>query len=299
MVKRVFAGIFSFIFASIIASIYGYMYMAPIIMGSILPFPYYILLIGGYAGIATAIAGGVFAILGKSKGFILMWVALQVAACPIAFIVNFSGVLSEMVTWVKAFVIIGSHLPLVLGVLALILSEKPKNTLAYVTELISVCGTLILGIYSIFHISLLFSLIFMGLGLLGLALMITAIIIAHDGRALNFTLTLLSGLCQAAQFIAIITASGIIGGIAPVILAVVSVIMTAVGSILVAYNLEIGFITLSFGIIALLVLLFLFGIMIERGFAIVALVTVLGLAVQLAEILIMRAREKESLAKPI
>lgn len=299
MIKRIFAGVFAFIFAMLLAAVCSFLFIIPIAMGEKLSFANYVILIAGCAGVALAIAGGVFAILRKSIGFVFVWVAIQVVACPIASVIAFSGILTDMSGFVKVLTIIGSFLPLVLGCVILILAEKPKNILAYITELINICGSLALYIYSIYYLGSVFAGGFACFGLLGCGLLNGAIVRARKGLSFSFELTILSGLCQAAQFVFILTASGVLGNAYLVLLGMLSILLISVGGILVGDNLESGFIILAFGIISFAILLLILVLTIGSSFAFITFITMLGLIIHVAETLIVRIRENDKIIKSI
>lgn len=172
MKRKIFAGVFAFILAMLLVAGCSYLFVLPFIMDASPSLYIYLFLIMdlivGNACVALAITGGVYAILGKRKGFVLVWIATGIAASPIAFVVAFSGILNLMVGWAKALTIIDSFLPLVFGCAVLILAEKPKNTLAYI---INFCSFVALFTYSIFYLGSGFALITL-IAMLGLVIQV-------------------------------------------------------------------------------------------------------------------------------
>lgn len=301
MKKHIAAGVVAFVFAALSGAECSLIFAMPFIMGERATPIYYFYLVLGALSISLAIAGGIYAIRHSNKSFVLCWTAVQ-AIFPIAVVIAFSGVL-EGSGFLSLLIAVAAFLPDVLGCAALILTVKPKHTLAYVSELINLCGALALIVYSIFRLGNGygggFGIGFGLLGFLGCGFTVAAIIRAHLGRAFSFELTILSLLCFAAQFIVILTACGVYINAYMVMVGMFSVLMIIIGGILIADSLESGFVIVSFGVIFFLVLLVFAAFNIGVGFVLAAVIAVAGLVVQFAETVKMRASENAKITKSV
>lgn len=298
MEKHITAGVFAFIFAVLAGAGCSMIFALPFISGEHAPAIFYFYLIAGAVSIPLAISGGVYAIRHSSKSFVLCWAALQFVF-PIGAGIAFSGLLDTK-NVLSVSIGITIFLPDLLGCLALLLTAKPKHTLAYVSELINLCVAMAFLMYSIFKLgSVGFSVGFGMLGFLGCGFIIAALIRAHFGRALSFELSILSLLCFAAQFIVILTICGICVSALLLMLGIFSVIMTIIGGILIADSLESGFIIASLGIILFLILLIFAAFKIGIAYSLLSLIAVVGVVIHFAETVKMRFSENAKITKSV
>lgn len=146
----------------------------------------------------------------------------------------------------------------IITVIAMVFARKPKGyTLSYVGGYLSFMAFITGMFYTYFGRVSNFMAVFIIFGLLSCALPLASAKRAKRGKGLSFELTVLGLLFQAGIFLLLATYCSLFGGMVYTMLGMGSVITIAVGGILVADNLESGFVILAFGIIFMLVWLFL------------------------------------------